>query len=160
MQIFLDCDGVLADFNGYAESVFGEHPRSAQDRLGSGEFWLRLRTHKDFFRKLNVLPEGKKLYEAIQHLDPVILTGCPLGGWAEPQKTAWAAEHFPGVRIICCISRNKRDHMRPGDILIDDYLKYRKMWIGAGGRFIHFQNADQALGELNATLDEIGNKAH
>lgn len=53
------------------------------------------------------------------------------------------------------MSQNKRDHMRPGDILIDDYLKYRQLWIDAGGRFIHFRNADQALQELNEMLQEV-----
>jgi plasmid maintenance system antidote protein VapI len=156
MQIYLDCDGVLADFDSPAELILGEPPRTADERLGGPEFWLRLQNHKDFFRNLQVHPEGKKLYEALHHLHPVILTGCPPGGWAEPQKLAWAREHFPDAKIICCLAKNKRDYMRPGDILIDDYLKYRELWIEAGGHFIHFQNAEQTLRELNAILGGIG----
>ena len=43
--------------------------------------------------------------------------------------------------------------MKRGDILVDDYLKYRKLWIDAGGIFVHYDNespdsAAKTLGEL------------
>lgn len=47
------------------------------------------------------------LYEAVAHLEPIILTGCPEGGWSELQKIAWAAHHFPNVKMITvCQSRS------------------------------------------------------
>ena len=33
-MIFLDCDGVLADFDGGARKVFGMHPAKFECRLG------------------------------------------------------------------------------------------------------------------------------
>jgi hypothetical protein len=147
-QIFLDCDGVLADFDTAAIRVFGQHPQKAEDELGTPEFWRKLRESGRFFHDLPLLSDGLELYESIAHLHPVILTGCPAGGWAEADKVAWAARHFPSVEMITCRSRDKRLHMKPGDILIDDFLKYRHLWEETGGVFIHHTSAAESLRQL------------
>ncbi len=147
-QIFLDCDGVLADFDTAAERIFGENPQQAEDRLGTPEFWRLLRESGRFFHDLPLLADGLELYTAIAHLNPIILTGCPAGGWAETGKQAWAERHFPSVPMITCRSRDKRNHMKPGDILIDDFLKYRALWLEAGGIFIHHTSAADSLRQL------------
>jgi 5'(3')-deoxyribonucleotidase len=155
MQIFLDCDGVLADFDITATNIFGKHPRIFEAEAGSDEFWRRLREHGDFYRNLPLLPDARELFDAVAHLNPIILTGCPEGGWAEEQKVAWAKEHFPGSKIITCASSNKRMHMQPGDVLIDDYLKYKDLWEEAGGIFIHHRTAEESLEQLAALGVEI-----
>jgi len=99
-QLFLDCDGVLADFG----------------------------------------------------LHPIILTGCPIGGWAEPQKVEWAAEHLPATEIITCMSREKYLHVDQGDVLVDDYRKYQRQREEAGGIFIHHTSARSII----AALKRIG----
>ncbi len=151
-QLFLDCDGVLADFDRYAERVFGLSPHDHEATVGAGRFWADLQKHPDFFYKLPVLQDGRALYEAVKHLRPVILTGRPshAGGlWAVEQKQRWAAKHFPGVEIIVCLSRNKCHHMRAaGDVLVDDRAKYRPFWTDAGGVFVLHRNASTTLQEL------------
>ena len=147
-QLFLDCDGVLADFDSYAEEIFGLPPRKAEATVGTPRFWADLRSHEGFYRKLPLMSDAKVLFEAVKHLNPIILTGCPLGGWAEEQKQDWARTHFPGTQMITCMSREKRTHMRAGDVLVDDYLKYRHLWEEAGGIFIHHLNAEQSIADL------------
>lgn len=149
-QIFLDCDGVLADFDALAAEILGMHPRAYEDRYGSDRFWDNLRDHREFYRKLPLLADARELFEGVAHLTPVILTGCPRGGWAEAQKVAWAKEHFPGTRMITCASRDKSSYMKPGDVLVDDYLKYRQLWEDAGGVFIHHTSAKASLEALRA----------
>jgi hypothetical protein len=151
-QIFLDCDGVLADFDTLAIDIFGQHPRDAEDLLGTPEFWNRIIGHGSFYRDLPMMPDAMELYRAVAHLNPIILTGCPQGGWSEPQKTAWAAHHFPGVEIITCPSKDKYLHMiHPGDVLVDDFLRYRHLWEKADGVFIHHTSARESIRQL-ATL--------
>ena len=71
------------------------------------------------------------------------------GGWAESQKIDWAAKHFPGVEMITCLSRDKYLHMkRPGDVLVDDYLRYRDLWEKAGGIFVHHISAAESIRQL------------
>lgn len=148
-QLFLDCDGVLADFDTAAEQLFKQNSREAEKALGTPAFWKRIRSHKNFYGNLPLLPDAMELYHAVAHLNPIILTGCPIGGWAEQQKVDWAARHFPGVRIITCLSREKcRFLVHPGDILVDDYLKYRHLWEQAGGIFVHHETAKQTIESL------------
>lgn len=100
MQLYLDCDGVLADFDRGATELLGMPPRAFQRRRGAGAFWRELARHPDFYGTLPLLPDAMILFEAVRHLDPVILTGLPLGKWAAPQKVSWAAEHFPGTKML------------------------------------------------------------
>lgn len=157
-QIFIDCDGVLADFDSAARELFGRDSREAEEVLGTPTFWKRIRGRHNFYRNLALLPDAMDLYQAVAHLNPIILTGCPVGGWSEPQKTAWAAQHFPGVRMITCMSREKSRHLvHPGDVLVDDYLRYRELWEKAGGVFIHHVSARESirqLGELGLDVRE------
>ena len=147
MQLYIDCDGVLADFEGYARSILHEDVNLAL-RRDEASVWQILR-RAEVFRHLPVREDGMKLFRAIRHLHPVILTGCPPGGWAEQQKREWAEEDFPGVRMLTCSSKDKRNFMEnPGDILIDDYKKYRSLWENAGGIFVLYRNTQQTLQEL------------
>jgi hypothetical protein len=145
-QIFLDCDGVLADFDIAAEQLFNQNSRDAEAALGTPVFWRRIREQANFYGRLPLIADAMELYQAVAHLDPIILTGCPAGGWAERQKVEWAARHFPGVRIITCPSKDKCEFLSsPGDILVDDYLKYRHLWELAGGVFVYHQTAKQSI---------------
>jgi hypothetical protein len=150
-QLFLDCDGVLADFDRAFEETFGHAPRTFEERHGSNVFWRNIREEApEFYRHLPLMDDARELYEAVAHLRPIILTGCPMGGWAETQKIAWAKEHFPGVPMVTCRSRDKRVYCRPGDILIDDWPKYRGLWEDAGGKFILHRSASESLATLKA----------
>lgn len=148
-QLFLDCDGVLADFDRGAEAVLGLPPQDFEARHGRREFWRRLSRHPDFFAGLPLLPDAMDLWRAVEHLGPVILTGLPLGDWAAPQKMAWAARHFLGARMITTMARAKRDHMEaPGDVLVDDRATYRDLWEEAGGAFVLHRSAAESLAAL------------
>ena len=154
--LFLDCDGVLADFDRGAEDVLGMPPRAFEKRFGLSAFWSKLARQPGFYANLPLRPDAKDLFAAVRHLDPVILTGCPRGGWAEKQKVSWAAEHFSGTKIITCMARDKRDHAVAGDVLVDDTLRHRARWEEMGGTFVHFRSAEQANSDLKALelLDE------
>lgn len=104
MQLYLDCDGVLADFEQAATDLLGMPPRQFEKRHGLPTFWQRLARHGDFYGSLPLMPDATMLFDAVRHLDPIILTGLPRGNWAAPQKVRWAAEHFPGTRIITCLA--------------------------------------------------------
>ena len=149
-QIYLDCDGVLADFDKGAEKILGMPPRVFEKRYNPGLFWKRLATAPDFFDSLEPMPDAYELYEAVKHLNPIILTGLPRGNWAEPQKRRWAERFFPGVEVITTMAALKREHCHPGDVLVDDRDKHRHLWEQAGGKFVHHKNARSSIEELRA----------
>lgn len=148
VRLFLDCDGVLADFDAASSQLFGFD--DAEERVGAGVFWKTIeKARGGFFRRLPLMPEAMKLFGAVKHMRPTILTGCPYGGWAEPQKVAWAAEHFPGTRVITCKSSEKSVYCDPGDVLVDDVAKYAHLWEARGGVFVLYDgSAPRALERL------------
>lgn len=152
-QLFLDCDGVMADFDSYFETSFGHPSRNFEEKHGANKFWENLQNHDDFYNRLPLMPDAMELFNAVKHLNPTILTGLPNGDWAEPQKRTWGARHFPQTTMICCLSKNKRDHMKPGDVLVDDWLRYRDLWVDAGGIFIHHTSAEKTLILLREYFD-------
>jgi hypothetical protein len=100
------------------------------------------------------MPGAAQLFQAVRAFSPIILTGCPLGGWAEQQKLDWAAHHFPGVKMITCMSKDKRNHMKPGDVLVDDWPKHKHLWEEVGGTFIIYENNAQALPLIYESMQE------
>jgi hypothetical protein len=149
-QSYLDCDGVLADFDKAALAILGVPSQVFEKRHGAGEFWRRLARADRFFEHLDLLPDALDLYEAVKDRDPVILTGMPHGQWAGPQKRRWAARHFPGVPVITTTAALKREHCHPGDVLVDDRDQHRRLWEQAGGLFIHHRSAKASIEALKA----------
>lgn len=147
-QLFLDLDGVLADFDGYYEDQFGVRPN--QDTYEPPEFWDCIRSHGSFYRDQPLMKDAMVLWNAVSHLNPIILSGIPYSiPRVSVQKRLWVTEHFgTGVRLICCPSREKRSYGRPGDVLVDDRLKYAGYWIEMGGVFVHHKNAKATLTAL------------
>jgi hypothetical protein len=147
-QLYLDCDGVLADFDKGATAILGMPPKAFEKRFGLGKFWQKLATAPDFYFSLPLMDGANRLFEAVRHLNPIILTGLPRGNWAADQKVRWAAQHFPGTRIITTMAKDKRNHARSGDVLVDDQMRHAHLWEEMGGVFLHHTSVDETLVEL------------
>jgi 5'(3')-deoxyribonucleotidase len=150
MQLFLDCDGVLADFDARFEEISGETSRGYEDKFGAKAFWKVVMSDENFFVNLPVMKDAHELVEAVRHLNPIILTGCPQGNWSQPQKQLWRRINFPGIPMITCESRNKYHYMVPThhNIIIDDWPKYKETWETNGGTFILHTSAKDSIEQL------------
>jgi hypothetical protein len=149
-RIFVDLDGVLADFDAGVMRVTGVWPDQYQQLHGSAGFWRKLQMTPGFYEHLDWMPEGRALWDVVKESmpPPIILTGLPLGDWAEPQKRAWVQRELPGVPVICCMSGDKAKYCVDGDVLIDDRAEARDPWFAAGGLFV--QHVD-----LQSTLEQL-----
>ena len=151
-QLFIDLDGVLADFDGHYEKCFGVRPN--QDSYEPPSFWDDIRRHGSFYRTEPLMKDAMDLWWGAQklHPKPIILTGIPYSiPDVKQQKQEWCWEHLGyDVQVICCRSRDKWKHGKPGDILVDDRLKYSKSWIDMGGVFIHHTSAKSSLAALTS----------
>jgi hypothetical protein len=154
-RLFLDADGVLADFDEGVRRLLGTTPRDYELKYGRGAFWKRLAQARNFYGSLPEMPDARLLFDSVNHLDPTILTGLPLGKWAAPQKIEWAAEHFPGVPIITCMARDKHKHMHSGDVLVDDRENHRAAYEDAGVIFVHHRNAKDSLRQLAEIFSSV-----
>jgi len=154
-RLFLDLDGVLADFDRGVVDLLGMPSAQFEKRYGIKEFWRRLSKAPDFYARLPLMPDALELFDAVAHLTPTILTGLPLGKWAAPQKVAWCEEHFPRVPVITCMARDKHRFMDPGDVLVDDRDRHRPAYEAHGVVFVHHKNAKQSLREMRSIYQTI-----
>lgn len=154
-RLFLDLDGVLADFDAGVIKASGLSPAE----LGDRRMWPLLARTPGFYEHLPWMSDARDLWDYCRPFHPTILTGVPLGKWAEPQKRAWCARELgPEVPVICCLSREKGREaaavLEPGEVmvLVDDRLKIQAAWEDAGGRFILHTSAATSI----AALRELG----
>jgi len=161
-QLFCDLDGVLADFNDGVYRIFKKNPAELKPQI----LWSRLATTPNFYANLNVMPNGQLLWDTIKDQNPVILTGCPSGQWAEPQKRLWVKEKLgESYQVIttknqaqkCQHVINERDGKKVISILIDDREKAKQAWEENGGVFILYDDSNMidALQELKKYINDI-----
>lgn len=158
MQVFLDSDGVLADFDTLAGEILGMPPREferVKHTGGAAEMWKRLYEHEDFFYKIPKMPDADELVQGVIDMgfDPIVLTGIPSkdgSDWAIGQKMRWYAEKYPDLPVITCKSKDKLLHMIEGkhNVLIDDWTQHKAAWERAGGTFIVHTSAKKSLQDL------------
>lgn len=159
MQVFLDSDGVLADFDTYAGQLLGMPSREFERQKhtgGAAEMWRILYEHEDYFFKLPKMPDADDLVQGVRDMgfEPIVLTGIPSkdgSDWAIGQKVRWYAKYYPDLSVICCKSKDKLLHMIEGkhNVLIDDWTQHKRAWEDAGGTFIVHTSASKSLAELD-----------
>lgn len=152
--LYLDMDGVVADFNGYAEQVLGH---SAADERWEETDWLKLVENPRIYRDLNRTKEADELVNFCRNIckqkdwDLRFLTAVPRKNdvaWAFYDKVNWASLYYSDIPVLFGpYSKDKWQHCKPGDILIDDRTSNITEWTAAGGRGILHK------GDLFLTLD-------
>jgi hypothetical protein len=149
MNLFVDMDGVLADFAQYHQAVFGWRP-DTEDNVD----WAAVREVKDFYLNIPPMADLQLLWARIERYQPIVLTGVPEEiGEAPANKRAWVSKHLgPKVQVRCCEASEKWRHAQRGDILIDDSEKYRNSWVKAGGIWVTHRSAEGTV----AILDGMG----
>lgn len=151
-RLYCDLDGVLVDFEGAALEACGIPFAAFADVHGTSAVWKRLERTEGFYANAKWLDDGRKLWRLLSEVEPPvrILSGLPLGDWADPQKREWCLlELGPTVPVITCLSKDKYHHCVPGDILIDDRLDTRTAWEGAGGIFVHHVTLEKTIERLH-----------
>jgi len=161
MTVYLDMDGVIADFFGEVERMYKvDHWKSIQHRDG---IFVELR-NTDFFNRIEKFPETDAIVKYVQEVSGGDWGICssPLRGdeynsayW----KRVWLERHgfMPEVEK-CIFTSNKHKYAynqltRLPNILIDDKPENIKRWEEAGGEGILFQcNEDDAEEYLFAEL--------
>jgi hypothetical protein len=147
-MLFVDMDGVLADFDTGHERLTGVR----SDKLLDNADWKAVEADKMFYAKLPPMPDLHVLWSYVRRYRPTVLTGLPktVQG-AEHQKRAWIATYIgPDVPVICCASKDKCLYAMPGDILIDDWEKYQHLWVAKGGAWITHRSAEDTITQLKA----------
>jgi 5'(3')-deoxyribonucleotidase len=160
--IYLDLDGVFADFEKRAIELVGKNPKDMEPK----EFWTKLGKFDHVWRDLEVIPQSRLLYDAVMRVPDVyvtFLTALPKSKGklvtASDDKKRWVREHFGNqCSVITVIGGiNKAKYIQtPDDILIDDTAKNIDAWNSAGGIGILHDSKDvySTIFRLMAILDK------
>lgn len=152
-KIYLDSDGVIADFSAKVEELRAATPSK------SGMWYLIDMYDKNvepFFESLAIMDGAHDLVQfAIDHFDEVaILTATgrtPKDVGA--QKLRWYAKHFPHVDVILVESSgDKASYACPKSILVDDRDKSITPWMGAGGVGVLHTSVEDTIKQLKHIL--------
>ena len=142
MQLFVDMDGVLADFDAHYETTFGVRPSTKEDID-----WKRVAECREFHLHIPPMADLQRLWDHIERHNPIVLTGAPLSpAEVRVNKRVWVDRHLgEHVEVRCCRASEKSLHASAGDVLIDDWEKYRDLWIAKGGVWVTHRCAEETI---------------
>lgn len=164
--IYLDMDGVLADFDaalrdrGVAnnETNFIHLPK---DQWTASQVELDRQVREcmespNFWNHIPLMDGAKALWQyAMSFRQVYVLTALPresmFPGRIEAQKRAWIQRYFgpfPNDQIIVCQRADKKKYATQGGVLVDDMLVNCREWEAAGGTSVAFINARDAIHQL------------
>jgi 5'(3')-deoxyribonucleotidase len=156
--IYLDMDGVVADFDEYAARTLGLPPSSG---IYPDDRWYNLASNARLYKDLIKTPYADELVFQCSAIakrngfDLKFLTAVPKGNdvpWAFWDKVVWAQCYFPGIPVMFGpFSKDKWQHCKPGDVLIDDRVSNIEEWRAASGVGVHhvdYENTKAVLLEL------------
>jgi hypothetical protein len=155
-KLFVDLDGVLADFDSKVEEITGTRPDRSQPQAEPG-MWKAIEKYGTFYRDLKPMPDAVELWYFLHDKNPTVLTGISRQPDCAAQKRAWCT-HYLGVKVpvITCASKDKSQEAWKitsasyTPLLIDDWVKYRLVWEENGGTFILHTSAQDTIIQLQA----------
>lgn len=156
--VFVDLDGVLADFaKGVQQKIIPSWSEGASDanKKLDREMWKGIFHYQKkggfFWYDLDQMPDASVLWNYVKQFNPQILTAAGNPEYnADEQKHRWVAEHF-GSNIVVHVVRKSADKAgfaTPGAILIDDKRKSLDPWEAAGGIGVHHKSAANTIAQL------------
>ena len=160
--IYLDMDGVVADFDGYAKGILGYSTPGG--KRYDNEDWKKLAANERLYLILDKCSNADRLVNEVRKLakdhnyDIRFLTAIPRQNdvpWVFYDKVQWCDLHYPHIPVwFGPYSHDKHVHCQPGDILIDDRDSNIDDWSTAGGIGIlhHDTTIENTLELLNRAV--------
>ncbi len=170
--IYIDMDGVVADFDSYVSGLLGRKIGWGISDLTSEE-WDFVATHSDMYRKLNLIEESTRMVALCKsfstRFNVAFLTALPREKTmpsAKQDKTDWLNHYFPGMPIYFGpFSRDKQNWCKPFDILIDDKPENVDQWAAKGGCGVYhtgttFEDYDKTISNILDAIDNPSPKVY
>jgi hypothetical protein len=156
--IYLDMDGVVADFDKRFEDLSGMIPQSYVNKYGLDKFWdLIDEKHKvAFWRGIELMPGANKLVNFVSQYPYEMLTAPSVKKQSIIGKSLWVKDKvgtlYPSQPKVTYRPAKLKHTVKPNltkyDILIDDKKSTIDRWNNAGGTAIFYINANQVIDEL------------
>ena len=156
ITLYLDMDGVLADFN-------KEYSKFDPEKADRKRFRESVLQHH-IFEKLDFMPDTQELLNHVSRLHGVNIEILTSMGTHEPiqaqeakhQKLKWlAAKNIPYRANFVHNKQEKAKYATPRSILIDDSAGCISPFIEAGGHGILHTNASDTIRILDSTILQL-----
>ena len=167
-EIYVDMDGVLADFFGEWAKIMKVDHYSKIDNVDINDALQKIRDTEEFWLKLPLLPQAKQLLALIKKIKgSYTICSSPLADdpRSEPHKREWIKKNlsfFPPKQVIITSDKAKYATQSDGtpNILIDDFGKNVNAWEAAGGEGFKYKDHkfERTAKELQQHLQEPANE--
>jgi hypothetical protein len=157
-KVYLDMDGVLADFDKRFEDIAGMKPKDFENKYGRKAFWdlIDEENKVKFWVGIPTMPGAADLVNAVKDYDYELLTSPSAKKQSYLGKILWVKNHtgdvFPSKPRINFKKAKEKHLVKPQlsktDILIDDREDTIGRWNAAGGTGIVYKNISQVLNDL------------
>ena len=159
-KIYIDMDGVLADFDKGCIDLCGVEPRKQGWEMNPAEDdarWEKIRGVEHFYDKLDIFPGAKDMFDVLYSKygeDFQILTGIPKPrrgiDSAADDKTSWVRRLLSKDIVINIVYSEEKQRFCTGKdcILIDDYDRNIGQWEAMGGTGVLFTDTESAMDQL------------
>ena len=157
-KVYLDMDGVLADFDKRFKDLSGMGPSEFESKYGKNKFWDFIdEEHKiSFWVGIEPMPGAADLVNAVKDYNYELLTSPSVKKQSYLGKILWVRNHtgdiFPSKPRINFKRAKEKHEIKPQlsktDILIDDRADTIGRWNAAGGTGIVYKNISQVLNDL------------
>jgi hypothetical protein len=158
-KIYLDMDGVLADFDQRFKDLSGMLPGEFEDKYGKNAFWDFIDEGDNkikFWAGIPVMDGAKQLVDFAKDYDYELLTAPSNKKQSLIGKSVWVKKHtgdiFPTKPKVNFKKAKNKHLIKPEltkyDILVDDRVSTIDNWNNAGGTGILYKNINQTLSDL------------
>ena len=157
-KVYLDMDGVLADFDQRFRDISGMEPREFENKYGRKAFWdlIDEENKVKFWVGIPTMPGAADLVDAVKDYNYELLTSPSAKKQSYLGKILWVKNHigdvFPSKPRINFKKAKEKHLVKPQlaktDILIDDREDTIGRWNVAGGTGIVYKNIGQVLSDL------------
>jgi len=151
-RLYVDMDGVLTDFvrafRSISDDAGAKTPDRYEDKYGTVVFYNLIKKHGiDYWKNMNWMSDGKKLWSYVKYKNPTILS-TPFTGFKPSYdgKIAWIGKNLGSIKYI--LSDKKEKYSTDNSVLIDDRQKNISRWISSGGKAILHKSAASTIAQL------------
>jgi len=157
-KIYLDMDGVIADFSKKYRELYKIYPHEADTYKTFDGFFIKFIESREF-TKLDLMPDAMKLIEYLKSLSiPTEILSSTSSEKRDAdireQKLEWLKNHgidFPAILVPG--KRHKKNYSNAKSLLIDDTEQNISQWREAGGVAIHHKDVISTLNILKGLLN-------
>lgn len=157
-KIYVDMDGVIADFDTRFRDLSGMAPRDFENKYGKKAFWdlIDEENKVKFWVGIPPMPGATELINFVSKHDYEMLTAPSIKKQSRLGKNLWIRNHtgdiFPSKPKVNFKAAKEKHLIKPSltkkDILIDDRAATIDNWNAAGGNGILYKSASQVISIL------------